>query len=175
MFKLRIPGRDENKSPLPANPANPLIQSGSISRLAGLAATPAANEGPSSLPISRLAGLAAPADRESDLESKRHRSAAISLDGEPYWRADELAGLPVWSDAEIRQFERRQARITWMGYGQIAEQLAETLLHRDRDLDDRRLCVECAHGGPGRRCKKLGEAFFLEQLQRCPSFRETTI
>ncbi|MCV2422729.1 hypothetical protein LNV47_19200 [Paucibacter sp. DJ4R-1] len=173
-FKLRIPGRDENKRPQPANPANPLIMSGPISGLAGLAAIPAANENPSNLPISRLAGLAAPADGESDLEAMRHRSAAISHDGEPYWRADELAGLPLWSDAEIRSFEQRQARFTWMGYGHIAEQLAETMLHRDRDLDDRRLCVECAHGGPDWRCKKLGEAFFLEQLQRCPSFRETT-
>lgn len=173
-FKLRIPGRDENKSPPPANPANPLIQSGSISRLAGLAAPPAANEGPSNLPISRLAGLAAPADREFDLEAKRHRSAAISHEGAPYWQADELAGLPAWSDAEITLFEKRQARITWMGYGHIAERLAEKLLHRDRELDERRLCVECAHGGPGWRCKKLGEAFFLEQLQRCPSFKEIT-
>jgi hypothetical protein len=156
-FKLRIPGRDENKSHPPANPANPLIQSGPMSRLVGLAGAPAANREPSILPISRLAGLAAPADRESDSEAMRQRSAVISHDGEPHWRADELAGLPLWSDAEIRQFERRQARITWMGYGHIAEQLAETLLHRDRDLDDRRLCVECAHGGPGRRCKKLGE------------------
>ena len=152
-FKLRIPGRDKSKSLPPANPANPLIQSG---------------------PISGLAGLAAPAVCEFDLEAKPERSAVISDEGSPYWQADELAGLPAWSDAEIRQFEQRQARITWMGYGHIAEQLAETLLHRDRDLDERRLCVECAHGGPGWRCKKLGEAFFLEQLQRCPSFRETT-
>ena len=68
---------------------------------------------------------------------------------------------------------RAEARIAWLGYGKRAERVAEMLLHRDRDMDDRRLCVECCHAGPGWRCS-AGDAFMVEQLQRCPSFKETT-
>jgi len=87
----------------------------------------------------------------------------------PYWQADDMAGLPAWTEAEIALFERRQARITWRGYG--APNLAETLLHRDRHHVSRGLCVECAHAGPGWRCAKR-EPFLLDQLQRCPGFDE---
>ena len=84
-----------------------------------------------------------------------------------------LAGLAVHeiSNTEIVRFEKRQARISWLGYGDDAEHLAEMLLHRDRDLDDRRLCVECSHAGPGWRCAKR-DAFLVRQLQRCNNFQE---
>ena len=83
-----------------------------------------------------------------------------------------LAGLAAHeiSNAEIVKFEKRQARISWLGYGDHTEQLAEMLLHRDRDMDDRRLCVECSHAGPGWRCAKR-DAFLLHQLQRCDNFK----
>ena len=83
-----------------------------------------------------------------------------------------LAGLAAHkiSNAEIVRFEKRQARISWLGYGDHAEHLAEMLLHRDRDMDDRRLCVECSHAGPGWRCAKQ-DAFLLHQLQRCDNFK----
>ena len=86
-----------------------------------------------------------------------------------------LAGLAAHeiSDAEIVRFEKRQARISWLGYGDDAEQLAEMLFHRDRDMDDRRLCVECCHAGPGWRCAKR-DAFLVRQLQRCDNFKEIT-
>ena len=108
--------------------------------------------------------------QQADHEAKAERSAIISADGVPYWEADDLAGLPAWTDAEIASFEKRVARITWLGYGN-AKGRAETLLHRDRGADDRRLCVECQHAGPGWRCAKR-EAFMLDQLQRCPMFKE---
>ena len=84
-----------------------------------------------------------------------------------------LAGLAAHeaSNAEIVRFEKRQARISWLGYGDDAEHLAEMLLHRDRDLDDRRLCVECSHAGVGWRCAKR-DAFLVRQLQRCNNFQE---
>ncbi len=83
---------------------------------------------------------------------------------------DDLAGLPAWTDAEIVSFDKRVARSTWLSYPN-AKCRAERLLHRDRDIDDRRLCVECQHAGPGWRCAKR-EAFMLDQLQRCPRFKE---
>ena len=107
---------------------------------------------------------------QHDDEAKVERSAIISADGVPYWEADDLAGLPAWTDAEIASFDRRVARSTWLGYFD-AKGRAERLLHRDRDTDDRRLCVECAHAGPGWRCAKR-EAFMQDQLQRCPMFKE---
>jgi len=108
--------------------------------------------------------------QQADHDAKVERSAIISADGVPYWEADDLAGLPVWTDAEIVTFEHRVARSIWLGYGN-AKCRAEMLLHRDRDTDDRRLCVECQHAGPAWRCAKR-EAFLLDQLQRCPMFKE---
>ena len=83
-----------------------------------------------------------------------------------------LAGLAAHeiSNAEIVKFEKRQARISWLGYGDHTEQLTEMLLNRDRDMDDRRLCVECSHAGPGWRCAKR-DAFLLHQLHRCDNFK----
>ena len=108
--------------------------------------------------------------QQADDDAKVERSAIISADGVPYWEADDLAGLPAWTDAEIVAFEQRVARSIWLGYGN-AKGRAERLLHRDRDADDRRLCVECQHAGPGWRCTRR-EAFMLDQLQRCPKFKE---
>jgi len=158
-FKLDLPGRLESDLPVAANPANPLI-----GRVHDAANDTAAGT------ISGIAGLATAADREANHEAKVERSAIISADGVPYWQADEMAGLPQWTDAEIIAFDKRVARSTWLDYPD-AKGRAETLLHRDRGGDDRRLCVECQHAGPGWRCARR-EAFLLDQLQRCPMFKE---
>ena len=165
-FKLRFPGRLEVEAPPVANPANPLIEGHPV----------AANDAAAADRISGIAGLAGGATREADHddhEAKVERSAVISADGVPYWEADDLAGLTAWTDAEIVSFEKRVARSTWLGYSD-AKGRAERLLHRDRGADDRRLCVECQHAGPGWRCAKR-EAFMLDQLQRCPMFKEKTL
>jgi hypothetical protein len=108
--------------------------------------------------------------QQADHDAKKESSAVISADGVPYWEADDLAGLPAWTGAEIVAFEKRVARIAWLGYGD-AKGRAERLLHRDRDIDTRRLCIECQYAGSGWRCAKR-EAFSLDQLQRCPKFKE---
>lgn len=108
--------------------------------------------------------------QQADHDAKLERSAVISADGLPYWEADDLAGLPAWTDAEIVTFEKRVARSTGLGYPD-AKGRAEKLLHRDRGGDPHRLCVECQHAGPGYRCAKR-EAFLPDQLQRCPKFKE---
>lgn len=168
-FTLRILGREQIGLAPAANPANPLILADVQGGAAGTAAndnTPVAAE---QAPISGLAGLAAPAGCESDHEAKVERSAIVSADGVPYWQADDLAGLPPWTEAEIVTFEKRVARSTWLCYPDPKGR-AEKLLHRDRNADDRSLCVECVHAGPGWRCAKR-EAFLLDQLQRCPAFK----
>ena len=161
-FRLNIPGRLEVEPPTVAKPANSLI----------VRPTVAANDGAAVHGISGLAGLAGNATRnadgDDDHEAEVERSAIISADGASYWEADGMAGLPAWTEAEVNAFETRVARIAWLGYPD-AKGRAERLLHRDRDADDRRLCVECAHAGPGWRCAKR-EAFLLDQLQRCPMF-----
>lgn len=79
-----------------------------------------------------------------------------------------LAGHEVLN-AEVIRFDKRVSRISLLGYGDDADLLSVMLLHRDRDMDDRRLCVECIHAGPGWRCGKR-DAFLVRQLQRCDNF-----
>lgn len=170
-FKLRIPGRDDIQAAPVAKVANLRIVD--IPALQVCRPTQSANDAPNSAPapepIRRFAGFAAPEVCETDHEAMRERRA----NGTPHRLADPLARLQPWTDEEIGAFQRRQARIVWLGYGDAAEHLAEMLLHRDRDMDERRLCVECSHAGPGWRCNKKA-SFLLEQLQRCDNFMEST-
>jgi hypothetical protein len=111
--------------------------------------------------------------QQADHETKVERSGIVSADGVPYWEADNLAGLPAWTDAEIVAFDKRVARSTWLGYPD-AKGRAEMQLRRDRGGDHRRLCVECLHARPGYRCAQR-DAFLLDQLQRCLNFKEMTL
>lgn len=55
-----------------------------------------------------------------------------------------VAGAAM-DDQEIVAFQSRLVRILGMGLDtDFAEQQAERMLRRDRDLDDRHLCLECA-------------------------------
>ena len=164
-FKLRIPGRDYIEAAPAANSANPLIRIEAANEVLPVPVTFS--------PISGLAELAGSEVCTDEHDAKVERSAIISGDGVPYWQADEMAGLPAWTEAEIANFGKRQARTRWLGYGNRTDRVADMLLHRDRDTDDRRLCIECANAGPGWRCAKR-EAFMVDQLQRCPAFEEIT-
>ena len=85
-----------------------------------------------------------------------------------------------WDDAEIGAFTARQARFARMGRLADADHLAERLTLRDRDGDDRRLCLECTWLGDTGRCLAAttgripGADRRLEPLQtilqRCPAF-----
>ncbi len=114
-------------------------------------------------------GIAGP--ERCNAESMGECVAALSADRAPLWRADTLAGLLPWDKAEIELFAKRQARIVWLGYGGASERLAEQLVNRDRDQDDRRLCVECGHCRAGYGCG-TNAGFMLEQLQRCGQFAD---
>ena len=85
-----------------------------------------------------------------------------------------------WDDAEIEVFLAREARFTRLGRVAEAEHLAERLTLRDREQDDRRLCLECAALANNRRCELAAQGRLpgadrrLEPvptiLQRCPGF-----
>ncbi len=52
----------------------------------------------------------------------------------------------AWNTAEIELFNRRAALFVRRGAGEPqAEAMADRLVNRDRDDDDRRLCLECRH------------------------------
>ncbi|GAA4417824.1 hypothetical protein [Acidovorax lacteus] len=89
--------------------------------------------------------------------------------------------------AEIDTFMARLARFTDKGLNLAdAEAMAEGLIQRDREMDDRHLCLECVHlrGGTGRLyCGKavlagIGSraadatlaSDLTRQLQRCAGF-----
>ena len=56
-----------------------------------------------------------------------------------------------WDDAEIAAFTARAERFALLGRAD-ADDLAERLTLRDRDGDDRRLCLECTWLGDSGRC-----------------------
>lgn len=86
---------------------------------------------------------------------------------------------------EIDLFLKRRGRFTDWGVSlDDAERLADALVIRDRDSDDRRLCLECTHlRGAGRwRCGNWQTASVARQgltrdlvlmLQRCDGFSIT--
>lgn len=85
-----------------------------------------------------------------------------------------------WDDAEIDAFTAREARFTRMGRVADAEHLAERLTLRDRQHDDRRMCLECRALADHGHCLEAaygrlpGSSRRLEPvptiLQRCEGF-----
>jgi hypothetical protein len=85
-----------------------------------------------------------------------------------------------WNDAEIDAFTTREARFTRLGREADAGHLAERLTLRDRQRDDRRLCLECSSLADNGRCHAAAHGRIpgadrrLEPvatiLQRCPAF-----
>lgn len=92
-------------------------------------------------------------------------------------------GNPAMTAREVDTFTARLARFTDKGLTlEDGERLADRLVMRDREGDDRRLCLECAHlHGAGRwRCGNWRVADVAPQglardlaliLQRCSGFR----
>ena len=93
----------------------------------------------------------------------------------------------AWNTAEIELFNRRAALFVRRGANDVqAEALADRLVRRDREEDDRHLCHECRHlrcGLPGWICGNGAAAGIavsgwgaglpaqlVAQLQRCPGF-----
>ena len=85
-----------------------------------------------------------------------------------------------WDDAEIESFMARSTRLNARGRAD-AEHLAERLTLRDRQADDRHMCLECRELDAGGRCAAArrgaltGTDRRFEPTQnipmRCPAFR----
>ena len=121
--------------------------------------------------------------REHDGRQSRpdaERGASVDLLRLSRAQADEChAG--AWDDAEILSFRKRQSLMLARGYApEDAEAMAEALTLRDRQGDDRRICLECTHLGERGRCiaasagRIRGADRRLEPvptiLQRCEAF-----
>jgi hypothetical protein len=89
--------------------------------------------------------------------------------------------LVAWTDADISRFLSRRTRLLRWGWSEVeAEGLAERLVRRDREQDDRHACVECRHLEMSGRCgwARMGRIAGADRrlepvpdvLQRCPSF-----
>ena len=98
------------------------------------------------------------------------RAGATSLD---------LAAV-AWTDADIARFLDRRARLLRWGWTEPeAETLADRLVRRDREADERVSCTDCRHYRPGR-CGNHERAGLCvpdlgrdlaAMLQRCPGFQ----
>ena len=91
----------------------------------------------------------------------------------------DLAAV-AWTDADISAFIVRRARLLRWGWAESdAEKLAERLVKRDREHDERVSCADCGHYRPGRcsnhQCAGLNSAEvgrdFVALLQRCQGFQ----
>ena len=111
---------------------------------------------------------------------KAEASAQISA-SEPTQRLGSGEDAIAGTDADMARFLDRRARLLRWGWSDTdADGLAERLTLRDREGDDRRMCVECTHLGERGRClaaaagRIKGADRRLEPvqtiLQRCEAF-----
>lgn len=142
-------------------------------------------------------GRQEPASVQAQREAFEERSAVREYDGRQT-RADAERGASVdllrlsraqadechaggWTEAEVTSFTKRQTLMLARGYApEDAEAMAEALTLRDRQGDDRRICLECTHLGERGRClaasagRIRGADRRLEPvptiLQRCEAF-----
>lgn len=97
------------------------------------------------------------------------------------WPAAQAMALVAWTDIDITRFTTRRARLLRWGWTETdADRLAERLVQRDREEDDRRMCLECDRLEDSGRCHwaRMGRLAGADRrlvpvpdiLQRCPSF-----
>jgi len=85
-------------------------------------------------------------------------------------QAEVNARMQRWGDTEFRRFAARM-QILERRHVENAEAVADRLILRDQDKDDRHLCVECAHLRPQVRCAAPGGYPIADHLFfRCPQF-----
>ena len=125
-------------------------------------------------PWSKLNNDMRAALREAKPELLALLAGASSRESEAF----DLAAV-AWTDADIARFLDRRARLLRWGWPEPeAEKLAERLVIRDREADDRVSCADCASYRPGR-CGNHRRAGLTvadvgrdlaAMLQRCPAF-----
>ena len=136
---------------------------------------------PALCPISSVLSVTPAAVSAND--DVRHGATATQVrrSGNPYLTPEQgdECHESSWNDAEIETFMARSTRFRAMGRVD-AEHLAERLTLRDRQADDRRLCVECRELEASGRCAAARRGALactdrrLEPVQnivmRCPAF-----
>ena len=111
---------------------------------------------------------------------------SASNDAAPSERASaapEFTALVTWTDADIERYRSRRARLIRWGWSEPeAEKLADRLVKRDRDANERVSCTDCRNYRPGR-CGNFKAAGLHSPelgrdlaglLQRCPAFQDAT-
>lgn len=93
----------------------------------------------------------------------------------------DLAAV-AWTDSDIARFLDRRARLLRWGWAaDDAEKLADRMVRRDREHDERVSCTDCRHYRPGR-CDNHERALlsspelgrdFATQLQRCAGYSDS--
>lgn len=95
--------------------------------------------------------------------------------------ARELAPV-AWTDEDIAKFLARRARLMRWGWSEPeAEKLADRLVRRDREGDDRVSCTDCRYYRPGRCGNREAAGLHSQEvgrdlaalLQRCDGFTGT--
>ena len=120
-----------------------------------------------------LSVLAVPEERHTPktwAASNDEVSTVRRIIGTPYLgrEAADRCHAPEWNDAEVFTATTRAVRFGRLGLRRDADNLAELLALRDRDDDERCLCVECRHGRAAR-CPD-GLPMPLDTLHRCGAF-----
>lgn len=125
-----------------------LLKKGGIRKSATAIVATIATDGTSQVPkVATIAGVAVA--KEQVFETIAHRPDTTDPDR---WCWPNSTAM---NTREIDIFKARLARFAIVGISNIeAERLADNLVTRDRDADDRRLCMECRHlsGRGARRC-----------------------
>ena len=111
---------------------------------------------PNGLQSEQGRGLSQDSQNSQGFPATKHIRLCAALPERRHQLARDEAGrchAGGWDDAEMARFQARTVVIRRCGIGeQDAEDLAESLTMRDRDADDRRLCLECSHLGERGRC-----------------------
>lgn len=152
-----------------------LMKRGSLRALAtATLATPATDEPETTSPVATVATVAVAEAPKAERDMSLASVAAEILDPDrwcwPY--SDAMNGAELETMARrVAVFHRRGIRLD------EAETLADSLVKRDRDLDNRRLCLECGALRPGLVCSvptKAGAGRTVSGLvkmpQHCPGF-----
>ena len=128
-------------------------------------------------PILKFTDVVAPANDDRPVLAPAGAFAAVALDRWAWPNSLAMNGV------EINTFSARLVRFTDQGLTSgRAEALADLLVARDRDTDDRGLCLECQHlvPGPDSYCSRWAQAglgsatlpqSFTTMLQRCQAFK----
>ncbi|MBC7617548.1 MAG: hypothetical protein H7293_00905 [Candidatus Saccharibacteria bacterium] len=116
-----------------------LMKKGSLRQLATVTVATTATVGPDSLPSVASVATVSVANAQKQAAND---AAATTADPDRWcWPHSE-----AMNTGEIDTFTARVARFTDKGLGlNDAENLADKLVKRDREPDDRRLCLECSH------------------------------